>query len=174
MNRHPFVAILLALLVFPSIGRSASRDSALGALNNLPPVYRNGVVWLSADNADPHPARWYVVARNAARRGQPMDLTIARGRIISERPARNPRVFDRQLSPINLRSLRVNSTDLWRTADRLASNRGRRLGSMSLHLQRQGPHASPFWSVWCYDRRGRYIGFFSALATTGAVTSSRW
>jgi hypothetical protein len=79
MNRLLFLATFLALLFSPSIGRSASRDSALGALNNLPPVYRNGVVWLSADNADPHPDRWYVVARNAARRGQPMDLTIARG-----------------------------------------------------------------------------------------------
>ncbi len=174
MNRLLLLTTFLTLLLFPSIGRSASRDSALGTLNNLPPVYRNGVVWLSADNADPHPDRWYVVARNAARRGQPMDLTIARGRIISERPARNPRTFTRQLSPMNLRSIRVNSTDLWRTANRLASSRGRRLGSMSLQLQRQGPHASPFWSVWCYDRRGRYVGFFSALATTGAVTSSRW
>jgi hypothetical protein len=174
MNRSLFLSALLTLLVFPSIGQSANRDSAIGALNSLPPVYRNGVVWLSADHASPHPDRWYAIARNAARRGQPMDLTIARGRIISERPARNPRAFSRQLSPINLRSIRVNSPDLWRTADRLAANRGRRLGSMSLQLQRQGPHASPFWSVWCYDRRGRYIGFFSALATTGAVTSSRW
>nr|HRJ74204.1 hypothetical protein [Terrimicrobiaceae bacterium] len=94
------------------------------------------------------------------------------GRIVSERIALSPRAFLRQIVPMNLRDLRVNSTDLWRTAGRFANERGRKLGSMSLQLHQPGRGATPSWSVWCYDRSGRYIGFFSALATTGSITSS--
>jgi hypothetical protein len=167
--------LLLLVLVFASLSSSLAQNpnSALGALAGLPPNYRNGVVWLSADNADPHPDRWYVTARNAARDGLLMNLTIADGRIISERPAISPRAFLRQITPMNLRSLRVNSSDLWRDALQFADRRGRRLGSLSLQLQQHGRDATPVWSVWSYDRRGDYIGYFSVLATTGAVTSRR-
>jgi len=165
---------LSVLLVFSASGHGAHPESALGVLNSLPAAYRHGVVWLSADNADPHPERWYVTARNADRSGMPMNLTIARGRIISERPAFSPRLITRQITPMNPAAIRVNSTDLWRTASRIARDTGRRLGSMSLQLHQDGRKAAPAWSVWCYDRNGRYIGYFSALATTGDVTSSRW
>ncbi len=95
-------AFLLFLLALPLTSRSANPESALGVLNNLPGIYRNGVVWLSADNADPHPDTWYVTARNAARDGLLTNLTITRGRIVSERPTISPRALLRQITPINL------------------------------------------------------------------------
>lgn len=173
MNRFLLFPALALLLLFPSVGQSANPNSALAVLNNLPRNYRNGVVWLSADNADPHPDSWYLVAHNASRGGLPTSLTITGGRIVSERPSFSPRAFTGQLASMNLASLRVNSTDLWRTADRFADDRGRRLGSLSLQLQQRGRNAAPVWSVWCYDRRGGYIGYFSALATTGSITSKQ-
>lgn len=166
--------LLLAIVLAPlSQSLAQNPNSALGALASLPPNYRNGVVWMSADNANPHPDFWYVTARNAARDGLLMNLTLADGRIVSERLAISPRAFLRQITPINLRSLRVNSSDLWRDALRFADRRGRRLGSLSLQLQQHGRDATPVWSVWSYDRRGDYIGYFSVLATTGVVTSRR-
>lgn len=167
--------LLLLALVLATISPAAARnpDSAFGTLANLPANYRDGVVWLSADNADPQPDRWYVTARNSARRGLLMNLTIENGRITSERPAISPRAFLRQITSINVRSLRVNSTDLWRDARKRADQRGRRLGTISLQLEQHGRDAKPVWSVWSYDRRGGYIGYFSVLATTGAVISSR-
>ncbi len=171
MNRLLLLLSLVVSAVAPALAQNP--DSALGALASLPANYRNGVVWLSADNADPHPDQWYVTARNAARDGLLMNLTIEDGRIVSERPAISPRAFLRQITPINLRSLRVNSTDLWRDALAFAERRGQRLGSLSLQLQQQGRDATPVWSVWSYDRRGNYIGYFSALATTGSITSRR-
>jgi hypothetical protein len=150
---------------------SASPNSALSVLRNLPAAYRAGVVWVSADNADPNPDEWYISARNADRAGLLFNLTISRGRITSERPTISPRALLRQITPINVDGLRVNSTDLWNTAQKFADDQGRRLGSMSLRLEKHGRNSTPVWSVWYYDRRGGYIGYFSALATTGAVTS---
>lgn len=169
MNRLLLLFGLVLATLCPSLAQNP--DSALGALAGLPANYRNGVVWLSADNADPHPDQWYVTARNAARDGLLMNLTIEDGRIVSERPAISPRAFLRQITPMNLRSLRVNSTDLWRDAQQFAERRGRRLGTLSLQLQQHGRDATPVWSVWSYDRRGGYIGYFSVLATTGVITS---
>lgn len=165
--------LLAALFLVPLEGHSANPNSALGVLNNLPAAYRNGVVFLSADNADPHPDTWYITAHNGSGAGLLMNLTVSRGRIVSERPAFSPRALIGRLSRINLSTLRVNSTDLWREAIDFANDRGRRLGSLSLQLQQNGRDSSPVWSVWCYDRRGSYIGYFSALATTGGIITRR-
>lgn len=174
MKSFVFLSTFLAsIFLWPIAGQSANPNSALGVLNNLPASYRNGVVFLSADNADPHPDTWYVTARDAAREGLLMNLTVRRGRVVSERPTFSPRALLGQLSRINLSTLRVNSTDLWRESLDFANDRGRRLGSVSLQLQQNGRNATPVWSVWCYDRRGSYIGYFSALATSGGIITRR-
>lgn len=174
MKRLSFLPVfLLFLLALPLISQAAHPESALGVLNDLPARYRDGVVWVSADGADPHPDTWYVTARNANRDGLLMNLTISRGEIISERPAISPRAFLRQITPINVGDVRVNSSDLWREAIRFFDKRDQDVGSMSLQLQQHGRDATPIWSVWCYDRRGGYLGYFSALATNGSIISRR-
>ncbi len=164
-------ALMVTLVLAPLEGRAAHPESALGFLNNLPETFRNGVVYVSADNANPHPDTWYVTARNHT--GLLMNLTIEGGRIVSQRPTISPRALLGRLSPMSLSSLRVNSTDLWRKAGEIARAQDRRLGSMSLELQQNGRNADPVWAVWCYDTRGRYFAYFSALATTGRVISKR-
>lgn len=176
MSRKSLVAVVwvVGLIAFSSRASfGADSRSALEALRNLPRAYQHGVVWMSADNADPHPDRWYVSARNADRGGVVMNLTIAGGRVISERPTLSPRAWVRSGSPMDISEIQVDSTDLWRMAQEFSDDRGSRLGSLSVQLQQNGRHATPTWSVWCYDRRGGYIGFFSALATTGTITARR-
>lgn len=172
MTRSLLLSVI-AVFLTAFIVRAADPGSALEALNALPASYRNGVVWVSADNANPNPAQWYITARNTGRGGGHVNIIVARGRIISERPTLSPRAITRQLSPINIRNVRFNSTDLWREAGRFAEKRGQSLGSLSLQLQQRGTNATPIWSVWCYNRRGSYIGFFSALATTGEIIERR-
>lgn len=164
-------ALVVTLVLAPLEGRAAHPDSALGFLNDLPETFQKGVVYVSADNADPHPDTWYVTARNHT--GLLMNLTIEGGRIVSQRPTISPRALLGRLAPMNISSIRVNSTDLWRKATEIANERGRRMGSMSLVLQQNGRNADPVWEVWCYDTRGSYFAYFSALATTGRVISRR-
>jgi len=172
MTRSLLLSVAAVFLAALSI-HAAEPGSAVQALNALPAAYRNGVVWVSADNANPNPAQWYITARNSGRGGGHVNIIVARGRIISERPTLSPRAITRQLSPINIRNVRFNSTDLWKEAGRFAEKRGQSIGSLSLQLQQRGTNATPIWSVWCYNRRGSYIGFFSALATTGEIIERR-
>ena len=99
--------------------------------------------------------------------GLPTNITVSRGRIISERPSLNARARIKGLSPISIGRIGIDSTNAWNMARQFSFERGRRLGSVNYSLQQQGRDASPVWSVWCYDRSGRYIGFLSILASTG-------
>ena len=139
----------------------------------LPARYQSGILRLSADDGDPNPLSWHIVARNSRDRTVPTNIIVARGEVVSERPSFNFRTLFNAPTPIDLSRVRIDSTDVWTRAQRFSSDRGRRLGSLSYVLQQKGRSAAPIWSVWCYDLSGRYIGFLSVLATTGAVTSTR-
>ena len=174
MSRSCLLFALVASFLFPTLARSARAETALAALRSLPPRYSYSVLRLSADNGRPTPPAWYILARDQTRRGLPTNITISpRGRIISERPSLNPRARINGLSPISIGRMGIDSTNAWNMARQFSSERGRRLGSVSYSLEQHGRGASPVWSVWCYDRSGRYIGFLSILASTGAVISFR-
>jgi hypothetical protein len=163
--------LLLVALSALTLSHALAGGTAIEALNALPAHFRSDVLFLSADDGDPNPPAWYVMARNT--NSLPTNIIVTDGRVTSQRVTLNPRALINGLVPIDLARVRVDSTGVWRTALSFSADRGRRLGSVSYQLQQRGDAADPIWSVWCYDRRGSYIGFFSALATTGAVISSR-
>lgn len=173
MRLLSILVLALAVLSPSSQSQAADPQGAIAALRALPARYQNGVLRLSADEGDPNPLNWHIVARNSRDRSVPTNIIVARGEIVSERPTFNFRTLLGGPSPIDISRVRIDSTDVWQRALRFSSDRGRRLGSLSYRLEQKGRHAAPIWSVWCYDLSGRYIGFLSILATTGAVTASR-
>ena len=170
------LAFCLRFLLFPVSRFGPKRRSCDGpgrVIRALPPRYSRSVLWLSADNGKPTPPAWYIIARDQTRQGLPTDITVSRGRIISNAPSLNARARIKGLSPISIGRIGINSTNAWNMARLTYFERGQRLGSVNYSLQQQGRDASPVWSVWCFDRSGRYIGFLSILASTGAVISIR-
>ena len=171
MKRSLAFVVLLSLL--PAAGFAApDRNSALFALRAVPRQYQSGILRLSADHGNPSPPYWAIIARNPFRSGLPTSITITRGQVTSQRATLNPRALISGDSPITISRVRIDSTDAWRIAQRFASDRGRRLDSVSYVLQQRGSHAAAVWSIWCYDSRGRSIGFLSVLATTGDILST--
>ena len=165
-----YIPLILAVFSF-CFSKAFAQDSCSGlaALRMLAPQFQNGILRLSADNANPNPETWYVVARDSGRRMLPTNITISGGGITSIRPTLNPRTLITGASPMELGRIRFDSTDAWREAQNFSNRRGRRLGSVSFNLQQEGSGAAPIWSVWCYDPKGGYIGFLSILATTGSI-----
>lgn len=166
------LALLLSLFLPAALFAAPDPNGAVAAMQALPGQYQNGIMRLSADHGKPTPPYWAIIARNPARRGLPTSLTVSRGRITSERATLNPRALISGDTPITLGRVRIDSPEAWRRAQRFASDRGRRLDSVSYVLQQRGSNAAPVWSIWCYDSRGRFIGFVSLLATTGAIIST--
>ena len=162
------VAALLSLLPTATF----AQNTALDAVQLLPASYRTGVLKISADNGNPNPPQWYFIARGGYGDGKLHSVTIQDGDIISDKPSLDLRTLIGDPSPIDFDRVKINSTDAWSAALKYASDKGRKLGSVSYALQQKGSKASPIWSVWCYDKAGSYIGLITLLATSGDILSS--
>ena len=147
-------------------------NSALGALSILPPQYQGYVVKLSADNGDPDPPQWYVLAY----RGSPEDglfsIAIAQGEIVQEKPSLNLGELFKSPSPIAVERITIDSPTAFDIAQQHAAANGRNLGTVSYVLEQTGADSAPVWQIWCYDSGGRYFGYLEIAATNGTVIST--
>ncbi len=167
MNLRP---AFLALCFLPATVFGG--ESALQALNALPASTRGNVLRISADNANPEPATWYFIARSGFGEGSLRSIVVQDGAVLSNRPSFDVRTLVNDSAPINFGRVRIDSDDVWRIAQRFASDRGRRLGNVSLNLAQRGRGATAVWAVWCYDRTGNYFGRLNVLASSGDILST--
>jgi hypothetical protein len=159
-----------AILVFSSFSlRAGDSNGAIECLSALPEKYRNGVLKVSADNANPDPTLWYVLARAGGNEAGLRNLTIASGEVTSDTPAIGFRQIFSSDKPIDLSKVEVDSKDAFEIAQRYANANGKIIGSVSFVLNQKGSSAVPIWSVWCYGPSENYFGKMQLLATDGTV-----
>ena len=142
------------------------------ALGILPPPYQGTVVKLSADNGDPDPSQWYVLAYRDSPEGGLFSITIANGEIVQEKPSLNLGELFKNPSPIAVERMTIDSPAAFDIAQQFAEANGKNLATVSYVLQQSGADSAPVWQVWCYDRGGRYFGYLQIAATNGAVIST--
>jgi hypothetical protein len=147
-------------------------NSALGAVSILPPEYQGYVVKLSADNGDPDPPQWYVLAYRDNPDGGLFTITIANGEIVQEKPSLNLGELFRNPSPIDVGRMTIDSPAAFDIAQQFAAANGRSLATVSYVLLQTGANSAPVWQIWCYDRGGRYFGYLEIVATDGTVVSN--
>jgi hypothetical protein len=150
----------------------AHSNSALGALSILPPDYQAFVVKLSADDGNPDPAQWYVLAYRGSPEGGLFSITIAHGELVQLKPSLNLGELFRNPNPIAVERIAIDSPDAFQIAHGLAAANGKDLGAVSYVLQQTGEEATPVWQIWCYDPTGRYFGYVAIAATDGSVIST--
>ena len=158
-------------VVLPQLAPPDS-NSALMALGILPPQYQGNVVKLSADNGNPDPARWYVLAYRDIPEGGLFSITIANGEIVQEKPSLNLGELFKNPSPIAVGRMTIDSPAAFDIAQQFAEANGKNLATVSYVLQQSGADSAPVWQVWCYDRGGRYFGYLQIAATNGTVIST--
>jgi len=159
------------ILVSTSLHAMDSKG-ALACLEALPEKYRNGVLKLSADNADPDPDTWYVSAQSGAADKGMRSIEIASGQIISDKPALGLREIFSSAKPLDLSKIHLDSREIFDIAQQYASANGKQIGTVSFVLNQQGSAAVPIWSVWCYGPNGTYFGELKLLATDGTLISN--
>jgi hypothetical protein len=150
----------------------ADSNSALMALSVLPPEYQGNVVKLSADNGDPDPPKWYVLAYRDSPEGGLFSITIANGEIVQEKPSLNLGELFKNPSPIAVERMTIDSPAAFDIAQQFAAANGKTLDTVSYVLQQTGADSAPAWQIWCYDRGGRYFGYLEITATNGTVIST--
>jgi len=152
--------------------QAADESGALACLNALPAPYRDGILKLSADNADPNPDTWYVVAQKGGNDSDIHNITVAGAQVISDKRTLGFREILTQASPVSLEKVTVDSRDAFEIAQTYARANGQMVGSVSFVLQQKGPSSAPVWSVWCYGPDGSHLGLMQLLATDGTVISN--
>jgi hypothetical protein len=171
---------LLAAMMAASLQRALPQfdppqsvsNSALGALSVLPPQYQGYVVKLSADNGNPDPPQWYILAYRGSPEEGLFSIAIANGEIVQEKPSLNLGELFKNPSPIVLDRIAIDSPTAFKIAREVAAANGRDLDSVSYVLQQAGADSAPVWEIWCYDRAGRYFGYLEIVATNGSVIST--
>jgi hypothetical protein len=167
------IAIISLHTAIPQLALAQSvSNTALGALSVLPPQYQNYIVKLSADNGNPNPAEWYILAYRGSPEEGLFSIAIANGEIIEEKPSFNLGELFKNPSPIAVERIAIDSPTAFEIAEELAAANGRNLDTVSYVLQQTGPDSAPVWQIWCYDRGGRYFGYLEIVATSGAVIST--
>jgi len=164
--------LAILLLLASSTLQAMDSKGALACLQALPEKYRNGVLKLSADNADPDPDTWYVSAQAGPDDKGMRSIEVASGQIISDKPAFGLREIFSSTKPLDLAKVQLDSRDIFDIAQRYAGANGKQIGTVSFILNQQGASAVPIWSVWCYAPNGTYFGEMKLLATDGAVISN--
>lgn len=164
--------LAILLLLASSTLQAMDSKGALACLQALPEKYRNGVLKLSADNADPDPDTWYVSAQAGPDDKGMRSIEVASGQIISDKPAFGLREIFSSAKPLDLAKVQLDSRDIFDIAQRYAGANGKQIGTVSFILNQQGASAVPIWSVWCYAPNGTYFGEMKLLATDGAVISN--
>ena len=166
------LTILLATLALTATLRAQSL-TLLEAIAVLPPEYRNGIVKVSADDANPNPETWYFQARNASKANDIYSLEVTNGQLNLEKPSFNLSVLLGKPTAIDVSKIELDTPALWRVAANATARRGRALVSASYKLAQTGYSADPIWQIWCYDSNGDEFAQLDILATTGTIVSSR-
>ena len=165
-------SLAIALLLASSSLQAMDSKGALACLEALPEKYRNGVLKLSADNADPDPDTWYVSAQAGPDDKGMRSIEVASGQIISDKPALGLREIFSSAKPLDLSKVQLDSREIFDIAQQFAGANGKQIGTVSFVLNQQGSSAVPIWSVWCYGPNGTYFGELQFLATDGTVISN--
>jgi hypothetical protein len=163
-----------ALAQFESAEQAPTQsvNSALGALNILPPEYQNFVVKVSADNGTPDPPQWYILAYRGTPEAGLFSIIVANGQIVQEKPSFNVGELFKIPNPISIERVTIDSRSAFDIASQFAAANEQTLQSVSYVLQQTGLDSSPVWKLWCYDRRGSYFGYVEISATNGTLIST--
>ena len=165
-------SLAIALVLASSSLQAMDSKGALACLEALPEKYRNGVLKLSADNANPDPDTWYVSAQAGPDDKGMRSIEVAAGQIISDKPALGLREIFSSAKPLDLSKVQLDSREIFDIAQQYAGANGKQIGTVSFVLNQQGSSVVPIWSVWCYGPNGTYFGELQFLATDGTVISN--
>jgi hypothetical protein len=165
----------ILFLLCAGVLSSALAEDNKGALANLravPAEFQNGILKLSADECDPNPDIWYVVAKSKNKKGGCREFELAAGQVVSSKASLGLRETFSSNKPIDLSKIQFDSRDAFDLAQRYARANDKTIGSVSFALTQQGTASVPVWYVWCYGPRENYFGQMQFLATDGTVISN--
>lgn len=151
-----------------------ARHGAVAAMLALPVKYNNGILKVSsAEEGNPNPSQWYIIARDTDTQGTIRSITVAGGQVIADSPSLNVGEMFRESAYISAVGLTFDSGDVFLKALSYATANNKSLGGVSYTLIKKGPDVAPIWDLKCYDPSNHYLGDLQVVATSGEVISHK-
>jgi len=148
--------LALALLFASSTLQAMDPKGALACLQALPEGYRNGVLKLSADNANPNPDTWYVSAQVGRDDKGMRSIEVASGQIISDKATLGLREIFSSAKPLDLSKVQLDSREIFDIAQQYAGANGK-------HGEIGGPDEAEA-ARWCkLNMKKPIVGFIAGV-----------
>ena len=146
-------------------------ESALDAVKHLPPGQAARIARIEGRDGAPEPERWYILTQDPAADNGVHEFVVANGEIVASRALSQ---FADSLKPEDMLGdglLSIDSSQAAKIAQDYAVMNGVVISSISYDLRKNGPDATPVWTITCLDDKGVREGVIIVTAGKGSVVS---
>lgn len=146
--------------------------SGLKAIQAQPYAATGKVVEIRGERGDPQPKEWIFLLKDSSARGGVREVTVADGKIVSERTPLRGMADVTDLAPLDTSVLSFDADGVFQTAHNEAKKSELGFTWVDYTLRMDAGTNAPVWNVKLYDHMGASVGTMRISAKGGTVVSS--
>jgi len=146
--------------------------SGLKAIQSQPYAASAKVVEIRGERGDPQPREWIFLLADPTARGGVREVTVADGKITSERTPLRGMADIAGLAPLDTGILSTDADEVFRTVHKEAQKNEMGFNWIDYTLRTDPESNAPVWSVKLYDHMGAAVGTVRISAKGGTVVST--
>lgn len=165
--------IILILLAARVVAAPAGPvRSGLKAMESQPYATLSKVVEVRGERGDPQPKEWIFLLSDSTARGGVREVTVADGKITSERTPLRGMADVAGLAPIDTLLLTVDADAVFRIVQKEATKSQLGFDWLDYTLRADAEGNDPLWTVKLYDHMGAPVGTVRISSKGGTVVGS--
>jgi hypothetical protein len=159
------IAVILTLLP------AAYAETALDAIKQLPADQAARIARIEGRGGAPDPDRWYILTQDPAADNGVHEFVVSNGEIVASRAISQFADSLKSEDILGDAPLTIDSDKAAKLAHDYAEANGAVVASINYELKKDGPDATPVWTISCLDDKGNKVGVIVVTAGKGNVVS---
>ena len=160
---------LLILVATLEAGWAGPVGAGLKALESQPFAATAQVVEVRGERGDPEPPEWVFLLADSKARGGVREVTLANGKILSERTPLRGILRAIGLEPLDVKAMSVDAEEVFRIAHKEAVKAALGFDWLDYALRTDPRTKVPMWDVRLYNKMGAAVGSVRISAVDGTV-----
>ena len=146
--------------------------SGLKSMESQPYAATAKVVEIRGERGDPQPKEWVFLFSDTAARGGVREVTVADGKITSERTPLRGMADISGLAPLDTQAIATDADAVFRVVQKEATKNQLGFDWIDYTLRTDAESHAPVWTVKLYDHMGAPVGTVRVSAKSGTVVGS--
>ena len=170
----PRFVVFVALMIFAGVVTSPAGPvlSGLKAIESQPYGATAKIVEIRGERGDPQPKEWVFLLNDSTARGGVREVTVADGKITSERTPLRGMADVADLPPLDTRLLTADADAVFRAVHKEAAKRELGFDWIDFTLRTDAGIKAPIWTVKLFDRMGAPVATARISAKDGTMVGS--